>query len=65
MDTTEPETEGVEENSLVDHKVAIGSGARYANAYPLMTTMGIAEPQRQARSCASIRAPMPITPLRR
>jgi len=48
MDTTEPETEGVEENILLDHKVAIGSGARFANAYPLMTTMGIYEHQRQA-----------------
>jgi alpha-D-xyloside xylohydrolase len=47
MDTTEPETEGVEENILLDHKVAIGSGARYANAYPLETTMGIYEHQRQ------------------
>jgi len=48
MDTTEPETEGVEENILLDHKVAIGSGARYANAYPLMTTMGIYNHQREA-----------------
>jgi len=47
MDTTEPETEGVEENILLDHKVAIGSGARYANAYPLMTTGGIYDHQRK------------------
>ncbi len=46
MDTTEPETEGVEDNILFDHKVAIGSGARYPNAYPLMTTMGVSEHQR-------------------
>jgi alpha-D-xyloside xylohydrolase len=48
MDTTEPETEGVEENILLDHKVGIGSGARYANVYPLMTTMGIYNHQREA-----------------
>jgi len=48
MDTTEPETEGVEENILLDHKVAIGSGARFANAYPLMTTMGVYQHQREA-----------------
>ncbi len=48
MDTTEPETEGTEENILLDHKVAIGSGARYANAYPLMTTGGIYDHQRAA-----------------
>jgi alpha-D-xyloside xylohydrolase len=48
MDTTEPETEGVEDNILLNHKVAIGSGARFANAYPLMTTGGIYEHQRAA-----------------
>jgi alpha-D-xyloside xylohydrolase len=46
MDTTEPETEGTEENILLNHKVAIGDGARYANAYPLMTTGGIYDHQR-------------------
>ena len=29
MDTTEPETEGQEENILLGHKVAAGSGDRY------------------------------------
>ena len=48
MDTTEPETEGVEENVLRDHHIAIGNGARNANAYPLMTTMGVSENQRAA-----------------
>ena len=32
MDTTEPETEGQEENILLDHKLAAGSGNRYVNA---------------------------------
>jgi alpha-D-xyloside xylohydrolase len=48
LDTTEPETEGVEENVLLNHQVAIGSGARYANTYPLMTTMGVYQNQRAA-----------------
>jgi alpha-D-xyloside xylohydrolase len=46
LDTTEPETEGRETNILVTNKVAIGSGARYANLYPLMTTTGVYEGQR-------------------
>ncbi len=48
MDTTEPETEGREENVMLDKKLAIGSGARYANLYPLMTTAGVYEGQRAA-----------------
>ena len=48
MDTTEPETEGRAENILLDHKVFIGNGARYANLYPLMTTMGVYQGQRAA-----------------
>jgi alpha-D-xyloside xylohydrolase len=48
LDTTEPETEGREENVLVHNKVAIGSGARYANLYPLMTTMAVYQGQRAA-----------------
>ena len=32
MDTTEPETEGQEENIQLGHKLAIGSGDRYVNA---------------------------------
>lgn len=31
LDTTEPETEGQEENILLGHKLAIGSGDRYVN----------------------------------
>ncbi len=46
MDTTEPETEGVEENLLLSNKVAIGNGARYANLYPLMTISGVSTGQR-------------------
>lgn len=46
LDTTEPETEGVEENVLLDHHIFIGSGARYANIYPLLTTSGVYEGQR-------------------
>lgn len=46
LDTTEPETEGREETILLDHKLAIGSGNRYANIYPLMTTAGVYEGQR-------------------
>jgi alpha-D-xyloside xylohydrolase len=48
MDTTEPETEGQETNILATHKTAIGSGARYANLFPLMTTKGVYEGQRAA-----------------
>ena len=46
MDTTEPETEGTEENLLLSKKVAIGSGARYANLFPLMTTTAVHDGQR-------------------
>jgi alpha-D-xyloside xylohydrolase len=46
LDTTEPETEGREENILLGHKLAIGSGARYANLYPLMTTTAAYQGQR-------------------
>jgi alpha-D-xyloside xylohydrolase len=46
LDTDEPETEGRETNILVTNKVAIGSGARYANLYPLMTTAGVYQGQR-------------------
>ncbi|MBZ5545627.1 MAG: DUF5110 domain-containing protein [Acidobacteriia bacterium] len=47
LDTTEPETEGREENVLVHDKVAIGSGARYANLYPLMTTSAVYQGERR------------------
>jgi alpha-D-xyloside xylohydrolase len=48
LDTTEPETEGLETNLLVTHKVAIGNGARYANEFPLLTTTAVYEGQRAA-----------------
>ncbi|MGC1424215.1 MAG: TIM-barrel domain-containing protein, partial [Terracidiphilus sp.] len=48
LDTDEPETEGREDNILVDHKLHIGSGARYANVYPLFHTEGVSEGQQQA-----------------
>jgi alpha-D-xyloside xylohydrolase len=48
LDTTEPETEGLETNLLVTHKVGLGNGARYANEFPLLTTKGVYEGQRGA-----------------
>ncbi|HXX99350.1 MAG TPA: TIM-barrel domain-containing protein, partial [Candidatus Limnocylindrales bacterium] len=48
LDTTEPETEGLETNLLVTHKTALGNGARYANEFPLLTTTGVYEGQRAA-----------------
>ena len=48
LDTDEPETEGREDNILVDHKLHIGSGARYANIYPLWHPEGVSEGQQQA-----------------
>ena len=50
MDTTEPETEGREENILLDHRIAAGNGARYANLYPLMTTSAVYQGQRAETS---------------
>ena len=47
LDTTEPETEGRETNILATDRVAIGSGARYANLYPLMTTTAVYEGERK------------------
>jgi alpha-D-xyloside xylohydrolase len=47
LDTTEPETEGREDNLMLHNRVAIGSGARLANIYPLMTTTAVYEGQRQ------------------
>ena len=46
MDTTEPETEGQEENLLEYNKVAAGNGAKYSNLFPLMTTTAVAQGQR-------------------
>jgi alpha-D-xyloside xylohydrolase len=48
LDTTEPETEGREESVLLQNKVGIGSGARYANLFPLMTTSAVYQGQRAA-----------------
>src|SRR5881392_3275696 len=48
LDTTEPETEGQEESILLGHKLHIGSGDRYANIFPLMTTRAVYEGQRSA-----------------
>lgn len=46
LDTDEPETEDRETNILVTNKVSLGSGARYANAFPLMHTTGVYQGQR-------------------
>jgi len=48
LDTDEPETEGREDNILLDHKMHIGSGARYANIYPLWHSEGVSQGQQQA-----------------
>jgi alpha-D-xyloside xylohydrolase len=48
MDTTEPETEGQEDNILLGHKLAAGSGNRYVNIFPLMDTGAIYDGQRSA-----------------
>ena len=48
LDTTEPETEGREENLQLNHKLSIGSGNRYVNLFPLMTTTAVYEGQRTA-----------------
>ena len=48
LDTDEPETEGREDNILVDHKLHIGSGARYANIFPLWHSEGVSQGQQEA-----------------
>ena len=48
LDTTEPETEGMETNLLVTNKIALGNGARYANEFPLLTTTAVYQGQRAA-----------------
>ena len=48
LDTDEPETEGREDNILIDHKMHIGSGARYANIYPLWHSEGVSQGQQKA-----------------
>jgi alpha-D-xyloside xylohydrolase len=49
LDTTEPETDR-EENVLLHAQTGMGSGARYANLFPLMTTMAVYDGQRAATS---------------
>jgi len=50
MDTTEPESEGVEESFLMHDKVSgasgAASGARYASLFPLLTTTAVHDGQR-------------------
>jgi alpha-D-xyloside xylohydrolase len=48
LDTDEPETEGREDNLLVMNKMSLGSGARYANVYPLFHSGGVSDGQRAA-----------------
>src|SRR5450432_511488 len=48
MDTTEPETEGQEENIQLGHKIAAGSGDRYVNLFPMLTTGAVYDGQRSA-----------------
>ena len=48
LDTTEPETEGQEDNIQLGHKVAMGSGNRYVNLYSLLTTGAVYDGQRSA-----------------
>jgi alpha-D-xyloside xylohydrolase len=48
LDTDEPETEGREDNILTTNKMYVGSGARYANVYPLFHSGGVSEGQRAA-----------------
>jgi alpha-D-xyloside xylohydrolase len=48
LDSDEPEVEGQETNYLMYNMTAIGSGARYANLYPLMTTGAVYQGQRGA-----------------
>jgi len=46
LDTTEPETENQEDARITQSQTALGNGARYANAFPLMTTKAVYEGQR-------------------
>ncbi len=48
MDTTEPETEGQEDNIQIGHKLAAGSGDRYVNLFPMLTTGAVYDGQRSA-----------------
>jgi alpha-D-xyloside xylohydrolase len=48
LDTDEPETEGREDNILTTNQMHVGSGARYANIYPLFHSAGVSEGQQAA-----------------
>ena len=48
MDTTEPETEGQEDNIQLGHKLSAGSGDRYVNLFPMLTTGAVSDGQRAA-----------------
>jgi len=48
LDTDEPETEGSENNLLTTNRLHLGSGARYANIYPLFHSAGVSDGQRAA-----------------
>jgi alpha-D-xyloside xylohydrolase len=48
LDTDEPETEGKQENILTEHRIALGSGARYANVFPLFHSEGVSLGQQAA-----------------
>jgi len=50
LDTDEPETEAREDNILTTNQMHIGSGARYANIYPLFHTGGVSEGQQAAEA---------------
>lgn len=47
LDTTEPETLFREQSLMLHAHTALGSGARYANLYPLMTTTAVYDGQRR------------------
>lgn len=46
LDATEPESLSREQNVMDRSQTPMGSGARYANLYPLMTTMAVYQGQR-------------------
>ena len=48
LDTDEPETEGREDNILTTNQLHLGSGARYANIYPVFHSAGVSDGQRAA-----------------
>jgi alpha-D-xyloside xylohydrolase len=48
LDTTEPETEGQEDNIQLGHQLAMGSGNRYVNLFSLLTTSAVYDGQRSA-----------------